>query len=178
MTGHLAARAAASAAASWGRRSSASIPLPESAATMESEQFIFGDFLLDLGRRELLRRGIPVSLRSRALDVLCVLAAARGEVVTKDELMARVWPGVVVEEINIQVHISGLRKALGEGSGGESFVDWRHNLNGSGDLRCARSLRRSRRAAFQLLEDTAQRLAHQDMIFDNENLHGARVSPK
>jgi TolB-like protein/tetratricopeptide (TPR) repeat protein len=89
---------------------------------MRSEQLTFGEFQLDLGRRELSRDGTPVPLKSRALDILCVLTAARGEVVSKDELMVRVWGRVVVEENNIQVHISALRKALDEGKGGQSFI--------------------------------------------------------
>jgi len=72
----------------------------------------FGRFRLNLARRELRRDDTPVRLGSRALDILCVLASAGGAVVTKDELMARVWAGVVVGENNIQVHISALRKAL------------------------------------------------------------------
>ena len=61
-------------------------------------------------------------LGSRALDVLSVLAAARGDVVTKDELLARVWPGLVVEENNLQVQVSALRKALDENKCGESYL--------------------------------------------------------
>src|SRR5262249_21210670 len=56
------------------------------------------------------------------IDILCVLAAANGEVVSKDELMTRVWPGVVVDENNIQVHVSALRKALDEGRGGQDYL--------------------------------------------------------
>ena len=73
----------------------------------------FGRFLLDAHRHELLADGEPVRIGSRALDVLIVLAAANGDLVTKDELMSRVWPGVVVEENTLQFHISALRKALG-----------------------------------------------------------------
>jgi hypothetical protein len=50
------------------------------------------------------------------------LASAGGKVVSKDELMERVWAGVVVEEHNIQVHISALRKALAEDGDGESWI--------------------------------------------------------
>ena len=53
-------------------------------------------------------------LGSRALNILCVLSSAGGKVVSKDELMERVWAGVVVEEHNIQVHISALRRAFEE----------------------------------------------------------------
>jgi DNA-binding winged helix-turn-helix (wHTH) protein len=76
----------------------------------------FGPFCLDVARGCLLRDGKQVSLGSRAIDILVVLASAKGEVVTKDDLMARVWPDRVVEENNIQVHVSALRKALDEGS--------------------------------------------------------------
>jgi TolB-like protein/class 3 adenylate cyclase/predicted ATPase len=82
----------------------------------------FGRFRLDLARRELRRDEKPVRLGSRALDILCVLASAEGRVVTKDELMARVWAGVVVEEHNIQVHISALRRAFEEDGDGESWI--------------------------------------------------------
>ena len=75
----------------------------------------FGRFRFDLGQRELSCDGVPVRLGGRALDILSVLASAGGDVVTKDELLARVWPGVVVEENNLQVQISALRKVLDQG---------------------------------------------------------------
>jgi TolB-like protein len=89
---------------------------------MNRDEVTFGRFRLDLGQRELSRDGIPVQLGSRALEILCVLAAARGELVTKDELMARVWSGVVVEENAMHVHVSGLRKALDQGKSGQSYI--------------------------------------------------------
>ena len=82
----------------------------------------FGRVRLDLARRELRRDQRLVRLGSRARDILCVLAAAGGKVVTKDELMERVWAGVVVEENNLQVHISALRKALEGDGNGESWI--------------------------------------------------------
>src|SRR5262245_6422210 len=82
----------------------------------------FGQFELDLERRALSREGAGVKLGSRALEILCVLARAKGEVVSKDELLARVWPGVVVEENNIQVHISALRKALEDNGDRETYL--------------------------------------------------------
>ena len=82
----------------------------------------FGPFRLDLGLRQLARDGNPVKLGNRALDILCTLAAAGGEIVTKDELMARVWTGLVVEESNLQVHVSALRKALDEKDGAIHLV--------------------------------------------------------
>jgi predicted ATPase/DNA-binding winged helix-turn-helix (wHTH) protein len=77
----------------------------------------FGRFRVLPRRRQLLADGVPVELGSRAFDVLMVLVEARGLLVTKDELMSRVWPGTVVEENNLQVQISTLRKTLGEDRG-------------------------------------------------------------
>jgi TolB-like protein/Tfp pilus assembly protein PilF len=89
---------------------------------MSGDQVRFGRFRLDLGRRELWRDETLMHLGARALDILCVLVSAKGEVVTKDELMARVWSRLVVEESNIHVHVSALRKALDEGTNGRSYV--------------------------------------------------------
>jgi len=82
----------------------------------------FGRFRLDMDQRQLTRDGAVVPLGGRALDVLCAIVAAKGDIVSKDELMAQVWPGLVVEENNIQVHISALRKALDEGASGQSHL--------------------------------------------------------
>src|SRR6516164_3826628 len=81
--------------------------------TVADDTLEFGPFRLDLRRRQLSRDGKAVALGSRALDLLCALAVARGELVTKDRLMATLWPGIAVEEHNLYVHISTLRKALG-----------------------------------------------------------------
>src|SRR5215475_9095567 len=82
----------------------------------------FGRFGLDLQRRELRRDGQPVRVHRLALGILCALAEAKGEIVSKDELLARLWPGRVVEEGNLHVHVSALRKALDERGGGHSLV--------------------------------------------------------
>jgi len=89
---------------------------------MSGDQVRFGRFRLDLGRRELSRDGVLMQLGTRVLDILCELVSAKGDIVTKDELMARVWPGVIVEESNIHVHVSALRKALDEGKSGQNYV--------------------------------------------------------
>jgi len=73
----------------------------------------FGRFRLFTRQRELHLGDAPVPLGTRAFDVLLILVEAQGELVTKEELLARVWPGAVVEESNIQVQVSALRKALG-----------------------------------------------------------------
>jgi DNA-binding winged helix-turn-helix (wHTH) protein len=77
----------------------------------------FEGWEVDLARRELRAHGVPVPLGSRAFQILAVLVQSAGELVTKDELMARVWPGAIVEENKLQVHISAVRKALGTDRG-------------------------------------------------------------
>lgn len=72
-----------------------------------------GNFQIDLEMRTLRRDGEIVRLGSRAFDILAVVASAVGRLVTKDELMDAVWPDTIVEENNIQVHLSTLRKVLG-----------------------------------------------------------------
>ena len=89
---------------------------------VDHAQLHFGRFRLDVGQRRLFRDGALVGLAGKALDILYVLATAKDKVVTKDELMAQVWPGLVVEENNIQVHVSALRKALDEGATGQSVI--------------------------------------------------------
>ena len=82
----------------------------------------FGEFTLDIGERVLLRNGRPVPLTPKAFDVLAVLAARPGRLVTKDELLNEVWPNAIVEESNLAYHVFALRKALGE-TDGERFVE-------------------------------------------------------
>lgn len=72
---------------------------------------------IDLVRRELRRHGVAVPVGGRAFEIIEVLARSAGELVTKDDLMARVWPGAMVEENTLQVHISAVRKALGSDRG-------------------------------------------------------------
>ena len=73
----------------------------------------FGRFEILTAERRLQVDGKPVALGSRAFDLLTALAARRDRLVTKDELLDVVWPGLVVEENNLQVQISALRKILG-----------------------------------------------------------------
>jgi predicted ATPase/DNA-binding winged helix-turn-helix (wHTH) protein len=72
---------------------------------------------IDLGRRELRSNGIPVPLGGRAFELVVVLAQSASEFVTKDHMMERVWPGAIVGEGTIHVHISAVRKALGADRG-------------------------------------------------------------
>jgi DNA-binding winged helix-turn-helix (wHTH) protein len=77
----------------------------------------FGRFRVLLRRRQLAADGVPIELGTRAFHLLLVLLEADGSLVTKEELMSRVWPGIVVAEENLKVQISALRKALGEDRG-------------------------------------------------------------
>jgi DNA-binding winged helix-turn-helix (wHTH) protein len=87
-------------------------------------EMTFGPFTLDRLRRRLSRAGVPIPVGGRALDVLAVLVAVGRETVSSDALLDRVWPGLTVEVNNLQVQISNLRKALGDG--------WIVNLPGHG----------------------------------------------
>jgi predicted ATPase/DNA-binding winged helix-turn-helix (wHTH) protein len=82
----------------------------------------FGPFRLVPGQRLLLEGDKPVRLGSRALDILIVLVEHSGEVVGKDELIARVWPGTFVEEGNLKFQVGGLRRALGDGHAGNRYI--------------------------------------------------------
>lgn len=76
--------------------------------------FRFGDFLLDPQRRSLTRDGKPVELGSRSFDLLVVLVRARGQVVSKNQILDEVWPNLTVDETNLRFQISRLRKELSE----------------------------------------------------------------
>ena len=75
--------------------------------------YAYDQWEIDLGRRELRSRGIPVPLGGRAFEIVTVLVQSATELVTKDHMMERVWPGAVVGEGTLHVHISAVRKALG-----------------------------------------------------------------
>ena len=76
--------------------------------------FEFDNFRLDPMNRTLLRDGSPVALPAKAFDILAALVESGGRLVGKDELFSRVWPDQIVEESNLTVHISAIRKALGD----------------------------------------------------------------
>ena len=86
-------------------------PGPSPSATLAD--LAFGRCVLRPAARQLLVDGLPVSVGARAFDLLLALVERRERVVTKDELLDLVWPGVVVEENNLQVHVAALRKRLG-----------------------------------------------------------------
>ncbi|WP_084801695.1 transcriptional regulator [Bradyrhizobium sp. Ec3.3] len=82
----------------------------------------FGPFRLLPTQFLLLEEDKPVCLGSRALEILIALLERRGQLVSKQDLMARVWPNVFVEPANLTVHISALRRALRDGRDGHRFI--------------------------------------------------------
>src|SRR5262245_15995200 len=82
----------------------------------------FGPFRLFPAERKLLKGETPVQIGSRALDILIALAERPGEVVTKRELFARVWPDAVVEESSLRVHVAGLRRVLADGQDQARYI--------------------------------------------------------
>lgn len=83
----------------------------------------FGPFRLDPDERLLLRDTQALALTPKAFETLIVLVENSRHVVTKDELMARVWPDIYVEETNLAQHISMLRKVLGEREDGGQYIE-------------------------------------------------------
>jgi DNA-binding winged helix-turn-helix (wHTH) protein/TolB-like protein/Flp pilus assembly protein TadD len=85
--------------------------------------YAFGPFLLDIRERRLLRDGKVVPLTLKAFDLLQVLVENQGHLLQKDELLRRVWPDAAVEENNLTVTISALRKALDEGPTDRLYIE-------------------------------------------------------
>jgi DNA-binding winged helix-turn-helix (wHTH) protein len=83
---------------------------------------LFGDFCLVPTLRLLLEADQPVPLGSRALDILIALIERHGELVTRRELMLRVWPGITVVDANLTVHIAALRRALRDGQARNRYL--------------------------------------------------------
>lgn len=80
---------------------------------MPSTVSVFGPFRLEREERRLFRDGSPVALTPKVFDLLCLLVEHAGHVLSKDQIMSRVWAGTVVEEANLVQSISVLRRALG-----------------------------------------------------------------
>src|SRR5215472_8333387 len=92
-----------------------------------SDSFLFEEFRLDRLGGGLFRRDdhgvfVPVAIGSRALDILAALIDRRGDIVSKEEIIAAVWPKMVVEENNLFVQISALRRVLDARQSGQSCI--------------------------------------------------------
>src|SRR5712672_3451965 len=89
---------------------------------MDEQAISFGPYRLLAAQRLLLEGDTPVRLGSRAFDTLAALVGRAGEVVGKEELIARVWPQTFVEDANLKIQVSALRRALGDGHAGRRFI--------------------------------------------------------
>jgi predicted ATPase/DNA-binding winged helix-turn-helix (wHTH) protein len=102
---------------------------PNDAPASQSVTISFGPFRLSPAARAFEKDGVPLALGNRALDILTVLLERAGEVVSHRELITRVWRGLVVDPSNLRVHMTGLRKALGDRDGKERYIA---NVTGQG----------------------------------------------
>jgi DNA-binding winged helix-turn-helix (wHTH) protein/TolB-like protein len=82
--------------------------------SLKQTTYQFDEFRLEVSNRQLLRDGIPVTLPAKAFDMLVALIESGERLVSKDELFSRVWPDQIVEESNLTVQVSAIRKALGD----------------------------------------------------------------
>jgi DNA-binding winged helix-turn-helix (wHTH) protein len=92
-------------------------PLAQSKETVS-----FGPYILVPSERLLTKDGVRVELSARAYDILVTLLSRPNEVVSKNDLIAQVWPGLHVEEGSLRFHVAGLRKALGDGKDGARYI--------------------------------------------------------
>lgn len=91
--------------------------------TLSPEQAVhFGPYRIYPGQRLVMEADQPLRLGRRAMDILLILLEHAGNVVSKQQLIASVWPDSVVEEINLRVHMAALRKALGDGQAGQRYI--------------------------------------------------------
>jgi len=89
----------------------------------KQEIYVFESYLLDIGERYLLKNGKRLQLTDKAFDILTVLVRESGRLVSKDDLLSKVWPDSFVEENNLDKHVSRIRKALGEKKGNPKFIE-------------------------------------------------------
>ena len=97
-------------------------PIESVPVTQRPTVFEFGPYRLDGRRRLVWRQDVLLDIPPRAVDLLAALVAEAGEVVPKEELLRRVWPDTFVEEANLSVNVSILRKALGDQPDGRPWI--------------------------------------------------------
>jgi predicted ATPase/DNA-binding winged helix-turn-helix (wHTH) protein len=104
--------------------------MPDAVSASNLNEIVsFGPYSLDPVRHVLRERDKTLRLGSRALEILITLVERAGEIVSKNELLSRVWPKCVVQEATLRVHIAALRKVLGDDEGGVRYVE---NFSGRG----------------------------------------------
>lgn len=103
------------------------LPFPRPSFVMQKEIastiYEFGEFRLEAAQGRLLYQGKPVPLKPKILDLLLFLVERRGQLILKDVLMQEIWPDAVVEENNLTVSMSILRKTLGDESSRREFIE-------------------------------------------------------
>jgi predicted ATPase/DNA-binding winged helix-turn-helix (wHTH) protein len=87
-----------------------------------NEVVVFGPFRLFVAERLLKKGDDSLPVGGRAFDLLITLVERAGEIVTHKELRERVWPGIVVDDANLRVHVAGLRRVLGDGQDGARYI--------------------------------------------------------
>jgi DNA-binding winged helix-turn-helix (wHTH) protein/Tol biopolymer transport system component len=87
-----------------------------------NEIYVFGDFRLDPAEHLLTRQGQQVPLAPKVFDTLVILVQNAGQLITKDDFIKQLWPGVFVEEVALAQNISQLRKALGDSAEGPQMI--------------------------------------------------------
>lgn len=92
------------------------------ASDIPADELSFGPFRLSVSQRLLAKDGVAIDLGARALDLLVALTLAPNVVVGKRDLISRVWPDVIVDEGSLRFHMTGLRKALGDGQDGARYI--------------------------------------------------------
>src|ERR1700712_5817624 len=89
---------------------------------MLQESIVFGPFAIHRGLRQAARDGVAVAINQRGFALLEALIDAGGQPVAKEELLRSAWPGLNVDEVNLTVQISALRKALGTTPDGRDWI--------------------------------------------------------
>lgn len=123
--------------------------------------FCFGPFRLSPAKREIKRDGVPLALGDRALDILIALVERPSEIVSHRDLTARVWRDLVVTPGNLRVHMSALRKALGDGQGGARYIE---NVTGRGYCFVAQITRETEAAPAQRSPEQADTAARKRLM--------------
>ena len=89
----------------------------------EHKVYEFDDFRIDVAHLMLYHRGTEIAMVPKAVETLLALIERRGKIVSKDELLEAVWPDTVVEESNLFLYLSLLRKTLGTHQDGSPYVE-------------------------------------------------------
>lgn len=92
-------------------------------AGLARPSYVFGRFRLDAADKVLYRDGVPVALTPKAFDTLAALVDAHPRLISKDDLLARVWPGTFVEDNNLAQYVSLLRRTLADGADAEAVIE-------------------------------------------------------